>query len=71
MRLTRKVKRAVAAAMAEVFLQYDHKSVANAEEEREVDKDSDSEKRERDTAEWISQPIKPPSSNKDKEDEGE
>ena len=57
-------------ATDEEFLQSDHKSVANSEEVREDDATSDSEKRERDTAEWIGRPRRPPSSNDDEEAEG-
>ena len=72
MTLTRKGRRATAAeATTEQFLKFDHKSVAEGEEVEEDDATSDSEKRKRDIADWIGGPCKTPSSNKDKESEGE
>ena len=72
MTVTRKVTReAAAAATAKEFLQSKHESVVNNEEVEADDSISYSEKRERDIADWIGQPRKPPSSNKDKEAEGE
>ena len=68
MTLTQKGTRAaVAAAMAEDFLQSDHKRVANSEEVKDDDEFSDSKKCERDIAEWIVRPRKPPLSNRDEE----
>ena len=58
-------------AMAEEFLQSNHKSVANGEEVEENEAISDSKKRDRDIADWISRSCKPPWSNKNKESAGE
>ena len=71
MTLTRKGTRAAAAATPEDFIQYDHEQVTNREEEKEDDENPDREKHERDIVERISQPLKPPSINKDEEDEGQ
>ena len=71
MKLTRKGTRAAAAAMAKDFPQSDHESVANGKEVEEDDAILDNEKCERDIADWIGQPCKPPSSNEDEEAEGD
>ena len=71
MTLTRKGTRAEAtAAIVEEFLQYDYKIIANSKEVQEDDATSDSKKRERDIADWIGRPRKPPLSNEDDEYEG-
>ena len=67
MKLTQKVTRAAAAATAKYIPQSYHEIIASGEEEKDDGKNSDSEKREKDIAEWISQPIKQPSSNEDEE----
>ena len=72
MTVTQKRTREVsAAATAKESQKSDHKSVANGKEEDEEDSTLDSKKRERDIADWISQPREPPSINEDKEGEGE
>ena len=60
-----------AATTANFFLQSNHKRVANSKEVEEDDSTSDGKKRERDIADWIGRPCKPPSINKDEEAEGE
>ena len=57
--------------MAKESQNSDHESVANGKEEEEENSTSDSEKRDRDIADWIGQPRKPPLRNQDEEYEGE
>ena len=70
MTLTQKGTRA-ATATAEDVLQSNPKSAASGKEEKEDDEISESKERDKAIAEWIGRPLKPPSSNKDKEDEDE
>ena len=71
MTLTQKGTRAEAAATAKEFLQSDHEIVVNGEEVEEYDATPDSKKSERDIADLISRPRKPPPSNKDEDAEGD
>ena len=64
------IKEVAAASTAEEFQKYYQESVANGKEEKEEASTLDREKRERDIADWIGRPWKPPSSSKDKEAEG-
>ena len=71
MTVTRKVTRkAAVAATTEEFQKSDHISVANSEEGEEEESTSDSEKRERDIADWIVRPRKPPLRTEDEGAEG-
>ena len=72
MTVTQKRTREVsAAATAKQLQSFDHESITNSKEEDEEDSTLDNEKRQRDIADWISQPREPPSINEDKEGEGE
>ena len=72
MTLTQKGSRAATvAAMAEDILESDPETFASGKKEKDDDENSEIKKRDKAIAEWIGQPFKPPSRNKDKEDEDE
>ena len=70
MTLTRKgAREATAASTAKDILESNPKTVTISKKENQEDEILESKKCDKAIAEWIGQPFKPPSRNKDKEDE--